>query len=288
MTITERERKAACAEFGATTVVDSDERGIACWTADEPDRDRYGVIVSQAMGRSNLPGVQSAERLIEDWRPEVLVVVGTAGALAERKGQALTGPKTGDVVCVEYVHYTAYAKYDKGERHQRYYPVQHPDSALLTGEVREVESTNDWHVGLPDKPDGEDPPDVKYGALISLETVAGDGNAAGQQELLAGLDHAIAVDMESGGIARAVSTASDTVYYRPVWLTIRGVSDIVARDGDIEKLLKDNNAERDNWTPYAAAAAARFAHRVIERYLRRARVDFTDDGAPPWLPVARR
>ena len=290
LTITERERDAVRAEFGADHLVSSPTRGLACWTPDVTQDSHYGVIVSQTMGRSNMPAEQSVQKLIEDWRPEVLIVVGTAGGIARPKeGGGLDGPSTGDVICVEYVHYAAFAKYDSGRRYLRYFPMQHPDNFLITSDVREVETSTDWHDGLMDRPSGPlIPPRVRIGELVSVEVVAGDSSAPGQQDLLRDFDHAIAVDMESGGVARAMHTASDTVYYRPAWLAIRGVSDLTSDAANLHELLGGNNSERDEWTPYAAAAAARFAHRLVERILARGREPFEDPGADSWTPVLHR
>ncbi|CDK00541.1 hypothetical protein MIC448_260039 [Microbacterium sp. C448] len=290
LTITERERDAVRAEFGAHHAVTTPARGLACWTPDEPDDNQFGVIVSQAMGRSNMPAEQSVQKLVEDWRPEVLVVVGTAGGIARPGADGvLEGPSTGDIICVEYVHYAAFAKYDSGRRYLRYFPMQHPDNFLITSDVRHVETSLDWHEGLMTPPSGETtPPRVRVGELVSLEVVAGDSRAPGQQDLLKDFDHAIAVDMESGGVARAMHTASDTVYYRPAWLAIRGVSDLTGDTATVQDLLAGNNEERAQWTPYAAAAAARFAHRLVERILARGREPFDDPGARSWTPVPQR
>jgi nucleoside phosphorylase len=289
MTITERERDAVRAEFGASHSVSTDNPGIACWTPDVSEDGRFGVIVSQAMGRSNIPAEQSVQKLIEDWRPEVFLVVGTAGGIARHGANGrVDGPSTGDIVCVEYVHYAEFAKYDAGLRHLRYFPVQHPDNFLITSDARHVETSPDWYSGLK-APSGEPfTPRVRVGELVSLEVVAGDGSAAGQQDLLRNFDHAIAIDMESAGVARAMHLASDSVYYRPTWLAIRGVSDLTAATATVDELLGGNNAEREEWTPYAAAAAARFAHRLVERILARGRAPFDDPGAASWIPVSRR
>jgi nucleoside phosphorylase len=193
------------------------------------------------------------------------------------------------VICIDYVHYAEFAKYDNGRREPRYFPVQHPDSLLMTSQARAVQVGSSWYNGLMARPSGEDRvPDVTTGELVSVEVVAGDGHAAGQQDLLRGFDHAVAIDMESAGIARAMHTASNTVYYRPVWLGIRGVSDRTAAISTVEALLEANNDERRTWTPYAAAAAARFAHRVVERILKYERSPSADPGAPGWVTVSER
>lgn len=289
MTITEEEREAVRNEFRASSVITASPSGLATWTPDDPKAGSYGVVVSQAMGRSNIPAEQSVQRLIEDWRPEVLIVVGTAGGIARNGANGnLDGPTTGDVVCVEYVHYAEFAKYDSGQRKRRYFPVQHPDSQLLTAEVREVETSSDWYEGLDAPPNGASSiPRIRVGELVALEVIAGDAKAAGQQDLLKDYDHAIAIDMESGGVARAMHTASGSVYYRPAWLAIRGVSDLTAATSDVEALLEGNNAERQKWTPYAAAVAARFAYRLVGRILARERDPFEDPGARSWAPAAQ-
>ena len=92
---------------------------------------------------------------------------------------------------------------------------------------------------------------------------------------------AVAVDMESYGVARAVFESRRTVGYNPRLLIVRGISDLVAaaeqrprrRFGfQRSRVVNDggkmeNDEQRQTWKPYAAAAAATFAAAVISRFV---------------------
>jgi len=82
---------------------------------------------------------------------------------------------------------------------------------------------------------------------------------------------ALAIDMESYGVARAVHEARSDPGYNPRLLVIRGVSDLVhaapeGEDGD-DDTAEVNNDERARWKNYAAASAAAFAAATISEYL---------------------
>lgn len=237
-----------------------------------------------------MPAMQTVTDLIEDWRPEVLLLVGIAGGIVRTTagGSKVEGPSAGDVVCIEFVHYADYSKRSEGKRHARYFPVQHPDTNLISAHMGPIHQAP-WFDQLPAERPGEGHPRLHFGEVVAVEFLAGDGAATAQQEALGPYDHALGVDMESAGVARAMHTASRSVHYRPVWLGFRGISDRTAATSEAMEALErggdeaqGNDEERQAWRPYAAAAAARVAHLTAQRLLRVGRVKSSDPGAPKW------
>ncbi|WP_155288442.1 5'-methylthioadenosine/S-adenosylhomocysteine nucleosidase family protein [Rhodococcoides fascians] len=287
MTIIDDEMSAVLDAFGATLEIE----GTGCWT--EPltpgsEGKTYPFVVSQCTDRSNMPSLESTSELVEDWRPEYVILVGIAGAIARiDTAGALTGLVPGDVVCIDYVHYGEYVKIDQGEKYRRYYAVAHPSTELMSRIVLPLARTP-WSEDLETKkPNGDvEPPAVQRGEVIALEFLAGDASAEEQRTVFGQYDHALAVDMESAGVARAMHTASKSVHYRPSWIGIRGISDRTAATLDAQTALNsDNDAERTLWRAYAAGTAAHFARKVVERLLKKPRMPHgADSGAPGWFP----
>jgi nucleoside phosphorylase len=98
LAIIDEEFEEVCSALGASEHV-----------ADSPyyaDRGgRFEVVVRQAAERSNVPAMGATLKLIEDFRPEVISVVGIAGGIAGRENVAL-----GDVVVGSYLHYAEFLK----------------------------------------------------------------------------------------------------------------------------------------------------------------------------------
>lgn len=117
---------------------------------------------------------------------------------------------------------------------------------------------------------------------------------ATQQFLMRTFDRAGATEMESAGVAHALHSLRKTATYAPMYLSLRGVSDLIwARDtrgplteGDIARAREfeaqqsrqgedgatqnaDKTVERDLWSPRAASAASAFALGLVERLVRR-------------------
>lgn len=291
MAVTAEEFAAARAEFRATFEIP----GSGCWS-DMPkpdDSGTYPVVVTQSTDRSNVPAGESVEDLIEDWRPELVVLVGVAGGIVRPGPEgSLKGPNPGDVIIAEYIHYGEYTKNVDGERLRRYFPIDHPSARLLNRHARPLQSDPNWHKDLPVKrPSGgkNEHPVLDMGELVAVEFLAGDGNTDQQTTVLSHFDHALAVDMESMGVARAIHGARQRVHYLPRWLCVRGISDRAAANPEAQKLLADgNDAERIEWRDYAAAAAARAARLILERFLDKERPPESEDrGALRWTYVAK-
>jgi nucleoside phosphorylase len=105
-------------------------------------------------------------------------------------------------------------------------------------------------------------PRAIVGNIVAGEKLLGDATNQEQQALLNDFDHALAVDMESMGFARAVFKARSSVHYNPQCAVIRGISDLV----DAQE--HDNDATRQLWRRYASEAAVAFGRGVIEELLK--------------------
>jgi nucleoside phosphorylase len=281
--VTREELDATLAEFDACHEV----AGSGCWS-NTRSTDIHPLLVTQSADRSNIPCFETVRDLVEDWRPEYVILSGVAGGIVRLDAGtgALVGPSTGDVVCVEYVHYGEYTKHVDGKRQMRYFPIEHPPSELVRRHVRPIVQTS-WADALPVErpaPPKGARPQIHFGELVAIEFLAGDATAEHQREVLAQYDHALAVDMESAGIARAMHSASSDVHYRPVWLGVRGISDRAAATAEAQRALPSpNDAERVLWRAYAAAAAARLTRLIARRLLAADRpASAGDPGAPAW------
>jgi nucleoside phosphorylase len=98
---------------------------------------------------------------------------------------------------------------------------------------------------------------IHIGQIVSTEKVMGGLNNPVQVELLRPFDKALAVDMESIGMARGVCARRTSFWYNPLYAVIRGISDHVGIEG--------NDETRAQWKAYAAHAAAIVAREFIRR-----------------------
>jgi nucleoside phosphorylase len=232
-----------------------------------PAADPCDVVLWQSGGRGNVPAASAAADLLEDFRPEVLAVVGIAGGIADR------GVRPGDVVVGEYIHYSEYVKVVPAGTLRRFAVYDQPSVSLRQRHAETVLNLDNWQQRIQVEPPVEIDPRAVVGSIVSGEKVLGDPKAEAQHYVSTTYDDALAVDMESFGTARAVHDARRDVDYSPRLLVIRGISDTVdvAAGDDEADDAEDNNAERFRWKPFAAASAAAFAAAVVER------IQATDD-----------
>jgi nucleoside phosphorylase len=100
-------------------------------------------------------------------------------------------------------------------------------------------------------------PKVIVGNLIAGEKILGDGENNYQRQILEKFDKAVAVDMESHGLARGAYSARSARHYNLNYLIVRGISDMVDDQG--------NNETRKRWRAYAAATAAAFSMSAVDQ-----------------------
>jgi nucleoside phosphorylase len=249
--------------------------------AGDPDDPIYPYVVVQARDRSNTPMAQDIRRWVSALRPEIFIVSGIAGGIQRPHEQSVGGNTSfgglgaGDLAIASYVHYGAYAKYVPGQRLQRYFPIDHPAADLVEHCTAVSREPDEWIARIGVKRPKPGDPTVEVGELVALEGVASDPGHQAQREIVHAFDNAIAIDMESMGVGRALHDLRDTVHYNPRWACIRGISDAVQAlapgaeeaPGAAEAAAHNNNAERKQWKPYAAAVSAAYTRRVVARIL---------------------
>lgn len=213
------------------------------------------VLLSREIGRNN---VQSGERIrdiIEHWRPEALILCGIAGGIAEHEDI-----KPGDIVIPDYVHYCSFAKLSANGQQFRYMAYDHPSLSLHENYAAPLRDDSSW---LTDDvrqllPSGRSPR-VFIGGLVAGDKVFGDPTSEEQQKVLSNFDDAIAIDMESVGLCRAVAASRVDPQYNPRLLIVRAISDLV---GD-----PNNNTSRADFKAASCAVAAAFAYRIASDIL---------------------
>jgi hypothetical protein len=149
--------------------------------------------------------------------------------------------------------------------------------------TRNRNRTSEWYSSLRHERPGPGVPKVYRGEIVAIESVSGDPQSQRQAEFVERFDNALAVDMESMGVARALHEARDYVHYNPVWLCVRSISDSVRSEREYTRVLQENsltgppletaeNSEvRRIWKPYSSAIAARFTLLLLERLLKEPR-----------------
>jgi len=234
-------------------------------------------VVARCSDRSNGPASESARALMEDWRPETIILVGIAGGI-RRVNTAVDphvledGPDLGDVVVASMVHFGDYGKDLPSGFLPRWLPLVHPPKRLLARHSEGMRVNQDWANGIEHWP-GERPPRLHQGEIVAVEAVAGNPYSARQRTIIETFDKAIAIDMESKGVAEALFDyeADVGVHYHPRWMCVRGISDLVVGTEEAALLLEgSNSAQRELWRNAAARSAAIAARHLLTRLLSRA------------------
>lgn len=254
MTVTVEEAETVNRVFGLTDRIPGTGYSVSARTkADGP----YLIVHRRAPHQTNVTSLQTAGDIIEDFRPEYLVLIGTAGGHSGRDKIGL-----GDVVVANYLDYSGYWKYSDGVALERKLPHDHPSGHLLENYVEALRMNPDpWIKRIDaDRPEAGSPK-LFVGGIVSGNTLLGDPGNEEQKRILDHFDKAYAFEMEGYGLSSAVYKARADVNYNPQYLIVRGISDFVDREAD------DNNATRKRWTSYAVAAAANCALLLINEFL---------------------
>lgn len=281
ITVIDEEFKAAQTALGATQ-----RFGTTQYFHEPSGPDRF-VLVKQG-DRGNVPAEKTASALIEHWQPEIVLLVGIAGALVGG------GASLGDVVVADYIHYGDFRKLTEGQDALRFAAYDQPTVSLREVHLEPLKIVGGWSARLtaprpvpkrgfidwararPAPAPGKSK--IEIGAIVAGEKVVGDPDHPEQARLFVTFDNAAGVDMESFGFARAVHDARFDPGYNPRMSVIRGISDMVERKlpaPDPKTALRramparltgvgTNNEQRKVWKRYAAAAAAAFAAEVVD------------------------
>lgn len=289
MTVTGKEFPVARQVFGACgSLVEVDHS--TAWVSSAHIQDvQLPFVLVQATDRGNTPIGTDVEHWVREFRPQVFLLVGTAGGISRPVSKDLKrwdGPARGDVLISEFVHHADFRKSTSEGPLMRYHRLDQPTDFLLRQARAVVASGDGWHSYLgPTWADAKTRPRVSEVEFLGAEQIQDDPLDATQQRLMKHFDRAGAAEMESVGLALALHGIRQTATYAPMYLSVRGVSDIVyARSHDGEPLTaadlpsgagtrnlegavvpQDKTSERDLWSPRAAASASAFALALVAR-----------------------
>jgi nucleoside phosphorylase len=169
------------------------------------------------------------------------------------------------------VHFGDYGKELPSGFLPRWLPLVHPPKRLLARHSEGMRVSQDWANAIEPWPSLR-PPKLHQGEIVAVEAVAGNPYSARQQTLIEFFDKAIAIDMESKGVAEALFDyeADVGVHYHPRWMCVRGISDLVVGTEQAASLLGSSNSEqRELWRSAASRSAATVAKHLLIRLLSR-------------------
>lgn len=298
MTVTDKELSIARDVFGACgELVEVDD--LAAYTNRQfADKDHLPFVLVRASDRGNLPMARDIQEWMFQFRPQAFLLVGTAGGVWRPSDPERTrwqGPLRGDVIVSEFVHFGDYRKVTPGGSLLRYHRLEQPATHLLQQSRPLITEPGAWHRWLGATWEGVGRlPTAREQEIVVGEQIQDDPLDATQQFLMRTFDRAGATEMESAGVAQALHSLRKTAMYAPMYLSLRGVSDLIwacGTDGplteaDVARAKEfdaaqsqeaggdavpgtDKASERHLWTPRASAAASAFALGLVERLVRR-------------------
>ena len=205
----------------------------------------YKVAVGMIGRAGNTNSALAVKEALEQWSPRYVFFVGVAGGLKQLN--------KGDVVLADIIY-----GYEYGKMERKFSPRMdwsyRTDQGLLTGATA-YSLDNSWknHIAI----ESPKPCNTKFstGIIASGEKVVDDPTNEFFAQVLQAWPRITAVEMEGAGAASAIEQGQASG--KPVgFIVVRGISDVprTTDETDTERGTK----ERDDWKPYASAAAAAF------------------------------
>lgn len=298
VTITDTEFPIACDVFSQIGPI-SEVEDFGAYTCEQfLDDATLPFAIVQATDRGNLPIIGDMTEWMFQFRPQVFLVIGTAGGVWRPTNADKTtwkGTPRGDVVLSEFIHYSDYRKVEADGDLMRHHRLEQPSSRLIVQARGIKNAPRTWHQWLTGRWDGANRlPNATEHEIVVGEQIQDDPLAETQQFLMRTFDRAGAAEMESAGVGQALHSLRLSPTYAPLYLSIRGVSDLIwARNGDkplepsdleladaYYKTQHDDSdgasddeagktSERALWSPRAAEAASAFALALVQRLVRR-------------------
>jgi nucleoside phosphorylase len=199
----------------------------------------WRVVVLET-GAGNLQAATRVQRAADQWRPEVVIMVGVAGGVKD--------VGLGDVVVADKVYWIESGKEtDDGLRPR---PVVLESSHRALERARGNCRSDEWKRRVV----GSTPPaglSARIGPIAADEKVVASDKSATWHTLKASYGDALAVEMESAGVFRALVAHPNIER-----LSVRGISDLV---------VGKSEADGAGWQPRAASHAAAFAFEVLAK-----------------------
>lgn len=228
----------------------------------------YPIVATRSDHWGNVRSAQVLSTILEDFRPLYIVLVGIAGGIARPSDKRPIN--LADVVIPNYISYFELKKLIAGNTVRQLVPYEQPSLFLRRNFAEPLcEIKPERWTSILKPPLDPCTPKAVIGHLVSGDTLLGDDESKVQQQVLRDFPTAIAVDMESYGVASEMFNQRVTATYNPRYLVIRGISDLVRpkpKKGDPVP-AKTNQETRDRWRDYASHAAATFAFVLVKDLL---------------------
>jgi nucleoside phosphorylase/energy-coupling factor transporter ATP-binding protein EcfA2 len=225
------------------------------WEVPSEDGGSLMVVADETADRSNMPAQEATALMIDAWRPRYFLLADIGGGFGGRDGLRL-----GDVVVAsELEYYSLVKEVSGGGTEERGFAIAEPSRSPRKDIARLDDRHPGWHGSIPfNRPESADggTPRILAGQIIVGERLLSDPKSPTVRELTERYPKALAVDMESVGAARAVWAAQQQERFTQFGV-LRGISDLIAETG------RDNQETRDEFKPYAAAAAVAAAYAYI-------------------------
>ncbi|HEY6730377.1 MAG TPA: hypothetical protein VI039_05045 [Solirubrobacterales bacterium] len=221
------------------------------WRLETADGGQVEVVIDDTVDRGDLASQEAAALMLDVWRPRFLLLADIGGGFVGRDGLGV-----GDLVVASSLEYYSLIKEVDGQTETRELPIAAPARGLRKEFARLNARTPNWSEAIPvDRPAVAKRPTPKVlpGQIVVGETLLADPNSPTVAALAHRYKKALAVDMESVGVARAVYGAQQKEIFTQ-FAILRGISDLID-----EKDL-DNQETRDNAKPYAAGVAIAAVH----------------------------
>lgn len=248
------------------------------WNLTVEDGGQMMVVIDETPDRGDIAAQEAATLMIEVWRPRYLLLADIGGGFVGRDDLAI-----GDLVVASSLEYYSLAKEIEGRTEPRSLPITAPARGPRKDLGRLNARVPAWADSIPaPRPAaiGTAKPKILPGQIVVGELLLADPHSPTVAELADRYKKALAVDMESVGLARAVYGAQQKEIFTQ-YAVLRGISDLVDEVG------LDNQETRDDTKPYASAVAIAAAHaymcthRSTDSVLRQAAV------APPASPRSK-
>jgi nucleoside phosphorylase len=195
----------------------------------------FCVVVAQLPAPANASAAARTSTILQDWRPQAVLLVGIAAATHESQ-------QLGDVVVAQSVYYYELGKLTPGETLKQ--PEMLPSDFKF---LHWAQTASPWpgDIRIP-RPDPRTAgPQRSFGVIASGEKVVSDSRF---RDAVVTTNRTIkALEMEGYGFSVAALNASQDTRY----LVIRGLCDYA------------NESKGDAWHEYASASAAAYARHLL-------------------------
>lgn len=224
---------------------------------------KYRVVLAMVRKQGNTSASSATVATYNTFKPRYVVFVGIAGGFPK------DGISRGSVVVSSLIWGYEYGKISNGKYLPRMDLTYQVDENLVSSALALNTSNREWQRRIRvTPPESVGSITVVEGPIASGEKIVDDVGHPVFASVLNMNPRLVAVEMEGAGAAHAIqkiTEAGNAVGF----VMIRGISDMPqdtsrSASGEQHRPSDTSLAERDDWTPFAAAAAAAFAVGFIE------------------------